>query len=228
MYLWQLDMTVHFCQSNFCILQEYMKKRLHYAMPRVPLHKLKMKLNGVSADLDVEKRPESYVGTMAKIIRYVKTGVQKAGDKQCEENDAAVCDVFEQEGGAACFVKPKISLDIVQNCKRNTHDKRRRSKPEHGKTHQKLTMLAHKIEDLTDFDLHPKDRKKLKNIVSTMQKIYKRTQKRKENTGNDSSDTTSPTMSSESSSQRDNSDSASDIQSDAGENIEARVEQSSG
>ncbi len=63
-----------------------MKKRLHYAMPRVPLHKLKPKVNNDNTTLNAKNQPESHVVTMARRIANAERERRLIGENSTDED----------------------------------------------------------------------------------------------------------------------------------------------
>ncbi len=74
-------------------LQENIKKRLHYAMPRVPLQQLKQGNNKVKdlemKDLSINEKPTCHVGTIAKRIQNARMVRSQATDQLAEDNNEA-------------------------------------------------------------------------------------------------------------------------------------------
>ncbi len=75
-------------QCDLCAnaLQQSMQKRLHYAMPRVPLVKLKPDINKGN----INNQPQSHVGTIAKIIGNTKRSKRQAEEDHTKENDVEI------------------------------------------------------------------------------------------------------------------------------------------
>ncbi len=168
---------------KICIsmVQANLKKRLHYAMPRIPLRKLKANKNGKHEIHNVPDKPESHVGTIAKRILNAKMGKGKAIDKNIT-------------------VKNMIGTDVAaQN--ENT-DKIRRKHPEYneGKKLHKIMKMAEKMHHMGDLVLTRIEKRQLTKIYFRLEKLTKETHLDTSATESDTSETT-PDSCSHSSSQ---------------------------
>ncbi len=172
-----------------------MKKRLHYAMPRIPLHKLKMKGNNVDEPTDVQNKPETHVGTIAKIIWNAKLARRQAPGANVGNHDTPPQNVA------------KIGERLAK-CGNPHRDKCNRTKI------QNFIKMAHEmnIKDHVVVGLSKKEKKQIRKIISKLQKIHQNTHL--ETTySSDSSDSIQP-GSSESSLQRESGGSSSKCDTD--------------
>ncbi len=169
-----------------------MKKRLHYAMPRIPLHKLKMKAKNIEVDpRGIPNKPKTHVGTIAKIIYNAKLGRRQApganlgGLDTSSQNIAKIGEKLAKCGNPH---KDKCNQTKIQN----------------------FTKMAHEMNNVVG--LSNKEKKQMRKIISKLQKIYRNTHL--ETTySSDTSDSIQP-GSSESSSQRESGGSGSECVAD--------------
>ncbi len=148
-----------------------MKKRLHYAMPRIPLQKLKANKNGQCEDQNVQDEPKSHVGTIAKAIRNAKIGKGQVSDRNITEQDFMGTD---------------------KNVNNQNVDKIRRKHPEHnkGKKLLKIMKISVKMDHIGDFGLTKMEKRQLKQITSRLEKLHRDMQEGSTTTESDTSNTT--------------------------------------
>ncbi len=75
-------MSIHFCCTAVCLFQKYLKKRLCFDMPRVPLHKLKSKGEDEN---NGKNQPESHVVTIGKRIQHARKQRIENAKKQAKQ-----------------------------------------------------------------------------------------------------------------------------------------------
>ncbi len=144
------------CHLDFCF-QANMKKRLHYAMPRVPLQKLRPDFDDARGVLDVVNQPKSHVGTIAKRIMDANRDRNQAESEDVEEN--VDLQLLRQETNEAYIRNDVKDKSAHRKCTGG------------GETIQKITEMA---ESIVDMNFNRNDRKQLRKIESRLRKVQQK------------------------------------------------------
>ncbi len=173
-----------------------MKKRLHYAMPRIPLHKLKMSAKNVDEARDVPNKPETHVGTIAKIIWNAKLGKRQAPKTNAVKHGMVPQNVA------------KIGEKTVKRGNMQIDKHNRTQLQNFMKTVQEMDVRGH-------VGLSKKEKKQMRKMMSKLQKIYRSTYLQTTTSSSDTSESFHA-EGSESSSQRESGGSGSECVADEG------------
>lgn len=151
-----------FPDKLFCyLLQEKMKKRLRYAMPRIPLHKLKPGLDQ-EKDINMKKQPESHMGKIA----------EKIADAKLKRREAADNNIQEDRGG----IELKGTIEWKENENETTDTTGNAGTMGDYNVLLEISKLAHQMRHKGDDDLDKKDRKQLRKIQTRLKKMNKKMQ----------------------------------------------------
>ncbi len=161
-----LNSSIFFSLSQLFLFQENMKKRLHYAMPRVPLNKLK----GDNEHQDSDEEPISHVGTMARRIVEAKSVHQQL------ENIADDSSQGKQHGmlgKSKTFLKHKTKKKKHVDFAEAKHSMQFQTKESIGRGKSHMKMTTNQVENILSLDLSRRDMKQLQKIESKLQRKHK-------------------------------------------------------